>query len=200
MLIMALYTEGAVNINLAPALAGVDATKWTALEWRKFKKQLILYTPAILYTHPALGVVVLVHGDVGPSLLSSFKFAVESKLERRVEESIDSVPASSSSSVERAPGEETRGRKSLLFLFPDVLNELKAFVEVHSSAAQERRRDSAQHLGSSDGKAEGFTLEGAREYLFLAIPGLYSHGIDLRTIHHLFHPPSRRAKAVHTYI
>jgi hypothetical protein len=72
-------------------------------------------------------------------------------------------------------------------------------VEVHSAAAQERRRDSITHLASTNGIAEGFTLSGARNYLFLAIPGLFRHGLDLRSLHHLFHPPTRRSMAAISY-
>jgi hypothetical protein len=94
---------------------------------------------------------------------------------------------------------ETRGRKSIVDLFPGILPALEKYKTACCAAAQERRRDSTEQLSSSSGEAEGFTLEGARHHLYDNIPGLYEEGICLRTIHHMFQPPLRKSREAHRY-
>ena len=49
-----------------------------------------------------------------------------------------------------------------------------------------------EHLASTNGSAEGFTLAGAQDHLFKSVPGLYEHGATRATIHRLFLPPNKK--------
>jgi hypothetical protein len=68
------------------------------------------------------------------------------------------------------------------------VTELEIFVEQNAAcqADLKRRKDTAQ---------VGFSLVDAQQHCFEKVPGLWEHGFDVRTLHHLFMPPCAKTHA-----
>lgn len=84
------------------------------------------------------------------------------------------------------------GRPVLHDKYPDIVEKTVEFLQMHSFAAQERRRSSVSN-------ASGVTLSDIRSHLLKTVPGLKDNGISRSTIQRLFYPPNKRHKSAKQY-
>jgi hypothetical protein len=84
------------------------------------------------------------------------------------------------------------GRPLLHKQYPDIVEKTVQFLQLHSFAAQEKRR-------SSISNASGVTLNDIRTHLLKTVPGLKENGISRATVHRLFHPPNKRHNSAKLY-
>ena len=130
-------------------------------------------------------VVILTHTDESAVYLGDFDLHQSST-------STVQLPA-----PRKKTGKETRGRKSIITMFDQILPILKEYVELHTVTADPRRRSTTNVLGGShsngagDKAEQGFRLQDAQLHLCKSIPGLYENGFSIDTLHHLFSAPRK---------
>jgi len=69
----------------------------------------------------------------------------------------------------------------------------------HSTTAQERRRDDTEEIDTSEDFGLGFRLVDLLHYLYNNVEGLYEHGFDVRSCHHLLAPPNKNTRSASRY-
>eukprot|EP00117_Sycon_ciliatum_P043397 scpid28652/ scgid31427/ len=112
-------------------------------------------------------------------------------LDHGIQESASLVTPSAAASCDqpedkRRPGPPKGhgGRPAKHLQYPTIVDEVTAFVKLHSFSAQARRRTDAW-------SSMGVSLHEIRSHLLKTIPGLKEAGISVETVHRLMLPPRK---------
>jgi hypothetical protein len=89
------------------------------------------------------------------------------------------------------------GRTPTYEKFSVILPLIRAFIQPYSQMADNRRRKTTVELDASKGC--GFSLPELLTHLYTKVKGLYEYGFDVRTLHHLFAPPTASVRASQNY-
>lgn len=195
--------SGAVSLHQLLVEAGVDS--WQ-IDSRAFINscldQLLCSTPVLIVRHCRTVVVLDIHQFVmssgGDGLTELLCLNEDDDDDEDMDDLPDKVPLSDDESdIDETLAEEAlisndRSEKLKHEEFPQLVEEVRKFLELHGCAAQSRRRsDVANSLG--------VTLEDLRQHLLSVIPGLKQSGLSRTTVHELLTPPRMKTRNAKRY-
>lgn len=197
-LILALQLNPAVLLSDAPSLVvGLDSSGWTRYDWRRFKCQIELFTSTLLFRIRELKTesTVVVNVQPGRESFLSDVWAAMLQLQLTNQKEINKQLV-----VEKPRKKNlSHGRKATHEKFPEIIPLINEYIEPYACADNRRRKGVKTIDPEKTRNGKGFTLKALLNHLFGKVEGLYEHGLDVRTLHHLFHPPISNTREAARY-